>query len=440
MATVVRGTTRFVESADVDTSVQQLFRPIALLSESLESSVVDDMSDKVLSVPKNSDSTKTDAPEQPKVPFNSADWQAANAKHQDGKGQTTGVCDCKIEGKLDEKETAKAVEELSKATTPTARMAALGKLADGGVEKFSMKDKDGTTRQFRIETEKAGGSTLLHCYGMDERNQEQVVMRAARSADGKFTQQRYQDDHLASFHGDTWSRNMAGKSFLVGEVSSKQLSQKNIERRSTADSDRSTNDGRSKSLAAHDSNGKNRRSESRDRHRDEDDRRDRKGDKHSTKDREGNDRRDDRHTNRDRERHDRRDDRAKDRERSGSRFNLGEALGTVGRFVAPFLFSALERSFYSNDCNLYRYQQNQRFDRGCRDYYDSDRYGYDRNRYDGYDRGQDFRRQDHCRNDYDRRYGNYERYGHNNRNHHRHDNHNRRSSNSSNNWLSKLFR
>lgn len=388
------------------------------------------MSDKVIPPKPVDTDSKAKTPELPPstVQINGAEWQTANAKHQEGKGQTVCVCDCKITGKLDEKETAKTIAELSKATTTEARLTAIGKLADGGVDKFSMKDKDGTTREFRIETEKVNGHSFLHCYGKDDQKQEQVVFRAERTADGKFKQERNKDNQLVSFTGDAWGKSMSGKSYFVGSESTnkkpadtEKIGDKRTGKTGTTGDDHSrgkigaphdvSDSGKRRASHDEDAHGKSRISESRERHRsDDDDRRDRRDDRH--------DRRDDRHADRDRDH----------RDKGGSRFNLGETLGTVARVVAPFLLSALERNQY-RDCNPYR-NHRYRPEYGCQNYYGSgyDRYGYDR--YDSYNLG---RGSGHCGNDYDRRYGNrnyydpYRQSGHH------------RNRHSSSNWLSRMF-
>jgi hypothetical protein len=399
------------------------------------------MSDKAFAPPKPADThnkdvrTVKDAP--PSALIKPGDWQAANAKHQDGKG-TANVCDCKIVGKLDEKEIAKTVEELSKATDPKKQLAALGKLADGGVDKFSMKDKDGTTRQFRLETEKVGESTLLHCYGVDSNKAEQVVMRALRAKDGTFNQQRFEDDRLASFHGDKWSRSMAGKSFLVGAVeksdhqtTQKQKSDDGDMKSKKTEKHESSPDrevgGKSRASQSESSNGKHRSSRDEESHV-----RSRKSETHRREERDSDsrNRRVERHDKSDRDSSDRRD--RDDRPRI--RFNLLETLGDVARVATPFLLSAIGGGRRQCNDDYYYQRQRMQFDDGYRDYQDYGRFNdnhYRRNDYGFGNQGGNYRFGNergggcHSRNYYD-----------DNRGDHRHNNNRRQSSN----WFSKIFR
>ncbi|MBC7998056.1 MAG: hypothetical protein IAF58_08950, partial [Leptolyngbya sp.] len=150
--------------------------------------------------------------------FSQGDWKAANAQRNASNGDKD-CCKCEITDKPEDQATERTIDDLRNGKSTAARLTALGKLADDGIQQFLMLDKDGTARQYRIETEKCGNRTLIHCYGNDDKGEERVVMRAARTADGEFEQERNKDGKHVSYYGDIWTREMQGKSSLVGDAS-----------------------------------------------------------------------------------------------------------------------------------------------------------------------------------------------------------------------------
>ena len=266
--------------------------------------------------------------------------------------------------------------DLRYAKSTAARLTALEKIAASGEERFSFKDKDGVEREFRVETEKCGGKTLIHCYGRDANGREQIVMRVARNASGELEPQRDKDGKPVSYYGDNWSRSMQGRSFLTAETSEGRK-------------EHSRNDERAiREPKLRDSSKPPRANEDRD---------DRRGD--NDKGRESNeDRKRERERGRDRGREIGRDS---ERELSENRYDrqrprldIGRTLADVAMIAAPFLMAELSNKNRCHDYYPYRDYPRHLPERGCRNYYDD--YGY-RGFEQHYGRGGNFGWQQHNR-------------------------------------------
>lgn len=110
-----------------------------------------------------------------------------------------------------------AEDDLRHAKSTAARLTALEKIAASGTEHFSFEDKDGVEREFRVELNKCGDKTLIHCYGKDANGHEQIVMRVARNSSGELEPEKDKHGKPVSYYGDNWSRSMQERSFLSGE-------------------------------------------------------------------------------------------------------------------------------------------------------------------------------------------------------------------------------
>ncbi len=147
--------------------------------------------------------------------FSGDDWTAANARRQAVLKPPEADLEIVDDSGSDKFEFAE--DDLRHAKSTAARLTALEKIASSGVEKFKFEDKDGVEREFRVETNKCGDKTLIHCYGKDSQGHEQIVMRVARNASGELEPERNKDGKPVSYYGDNWSRTMQGKSVLIGE-------------------------------------------------------------------------------------------------------------------------------------------------------------------------------------------------------------------------------
>ncbi|MCC6979187.1 MAG: glycoside hydrolase family 75 protein [Candidatus Melainabacteria bacterium] len=109
---------------------------------------------------------------------------------------------------------AKAALESSTATAQE-KLRAVEKLLSTGVDKLEITDKDGTTRQLRLELDMSVGKPLVHVF-THEGGKERVLLRAVSNGDGTYKNQR--DDRKKTevgFYGDWWTKNMSGKTHFA---------------------------------------------------------------------------------------------------------------------------------------------------------------------------------------------------------------------------------
>ncbi len=288
--------------------------------------------------------------------FSGDDWAAANHRRRPVLAANQSDLEI-VDSKKDNYEFAE--DDLRHAKSTAARLTALEKIAASGVDKFKFEDKDGVEREFRVETNKCGDKTLIHCYGRDAQGHEQIVMRVARNASGELEPERNKDGKPVSYYGDNWSRTMQGKSVLIGENRNEHC----------RDDERASKPAKP---AKHDE--KNDSSRQR---RERDNREDGNCDRESNRKRGRDQVRD-------------RDDRDFDRDgRRGPRLDIGRALADGVAMAAPFLMAHLNNR---NNCNdYYSYRDYPRYlpERGCHNYYDDYRRQREpgcRNYYDDYNR------------------------------------------------------
>ncbi len=275
--------------------------------------------------------------------FSGDDWTAANARRQ--AALKPQEADLEIVDDSDSDKFKFAEDDLRHAKSTAARLTALEKIASSGVEKFKFEDKDGVEREFRVETNKCGDKTLIHCYGKDSRGHEQIVMRVARNASGELEPERNKDGKPVSYYGDNWSRTMQGKSVLIGENRNENKQTENHgnrERERSRDRDRS--------------GGAKERELERDRERDRDKEKDRGREKDCDRERT--------QRNRSKETCEDGDDRRR------PRLDIGQKLAEVAMVAAPFLMAQLSNRNRCNDNYPYRDYPRHLPERGCRNYYD----------------------------------------------------------------------
>lgn len=258
--------------------------------------------------------------------------------------------------------------DLRYAKSTAARLTALEKIAASGKEKISFEDKDGVERAFRVETEKCGDKTLIHCFGKDANGCEQIVMRVARNASGELEPQRDKNGKPVSYYGDNWSRSMQGRSFLTAETSEGRK-------------EHSCNDERAIRAQKHRGNDKpaRARDERDDRKRDYDRERESYSDRKRETDRGG---KSDRELSENRY------------ERQRPRLDIGRTLADVAMIAAPFLMAELSNKNRCHDYYPYRDYPRHLPERSCRNYYDDNGYrGFEQH----YGRGGNFGWQQHNR-------------------------------------------
>lgn len=240
--------------------------------------------------------------------------------------------------------------DLKNAKSTAARLTFLEKLSASGIENFKFKDKDGTEREFRVETQKSGDKTLIHCYGKDAEGEEQIVMRAARNASGELEPQRNKDGEPVSYYGDKWSRSMQNKTYLlgdrngglVGDTSAKRhdYREDGVKRRPERDQDRARGRG-----------------QDRDPDRDRENERDKNRDRRIVRD-----------EDRPRERRSRE---YEEKEVRRPRVDIGRALADVASIAAPFLMAHLSNRERCSDNYPYRDYPRYLPERGCGNYFDN---------------------------------------------------------------------
>ncbi|MBX9953072.1 MAG: hypothetical protein K2Y39_28120 [Candidatus Obscuribacterales bacterium] len=254
-------------------------------------------------------------------------------------------------------------DDLRNAKSTAARLTALERIASSGEESFKFRDKDGAQREFRVETQKCGEKTLIHCYAKDSRGSEQVVMRAVRNASGEIEQQRNAEGKLVSYYGDNWSRSMQGRTFLVAEKpESERAEMQNGERRRQSDK-RGCREQEQNSPSVRVDSGRR--------------------ENESKTGRQSADRGEERDVN------------------VAPRLDVGRALAEVASIAAPFLMAQLNNRGRCNDLYPFTDYPRRLPERGCGNYYD----GHNRHYYDSF-RHDDFwglRRQNS--DDYNRRWG-----------------------------------
>ncbi|MBA3992640.1 MAG: hypothetical protein C0469_03875 [Cyanobacteria bacterium DS2.3.42] len=289
--------------------------------------------------------------------FSGDEWAAANARRQ--AKLTPQEVDLEIVDNSGSDKFEFAEDDLRHAKSTAARLTALEKIAASGVDKFKFEDKDGVEREFRVETNKCGDKTLIHCYGKDSHGHEQVVMRFARNASGELEAERNKDGKPVSYYGDNWSRTMQGKSFLIGE-----------KRNESREADNHGNRERAR---------ESEKSKEKDRNRSGERDRERERDRGSEKDR-------GREKDCDRERTQR--SRSKETcedgdDRRRPRLDIGQKLAEVAMVAAPFLMAQLSNRDRCNDNYPYRDYPRHMSERGCRNYYDDNH--HQSNYYQGHD-------------------------------------------------------
>lgn len=108
---------------------------------------------------------------------------------------------------------AKAALE-NPAATAQEKLRAVEKLLSTGVDKLEITDKDGTTRQLRLELDMSVGKPLVHVF-TNEGGKERVLLRAVSNGDGSYKNQRDKNGREVGFYGDWWSSNMHDKTNFV---------------------------------------------------------------------------------------------------------------------------------------------------------------------------------------------------------------------------------
>ncbi len=297
--------------------------------------------------------------------FSGDDWTTAANRRRPA--QEVRQTDFEIVDSAEDKY-AFAEDDFRRAKSTAARLTALEKIASSGVDRFKFEDKDGGEREFRVETSKCGGKTLIHCYGKDSNGHEQIVMRVARNASGELEPERNKDGKPVFYYGDNWSRTMQGKSYLIGENRN----------------EHQENDRGSKATKHHekkDSSHKHEREQGRNKDREKD-------------------------CDREKNQKNRGNDRVEERDgRRGPRLDIGRTLADAAMIAAPFLMAQLSNRNQCNDYYPYRDYPRHLPERGCRNYYDDYQHRHRepgcRNYYDNYNRhsnkGRNHQRKDPCR-------------------------------------------
>jgi hypothetical protein len=74
-------------------------------------------------------------------------------------------------------------------------------LADAGINKVQVADKDGKMHDYRIETEKAGQNTMVHMYEKGASGKENVALRGVERADGSVGHEKDSRGRDVAFEG-----------------------------------------------------------------------------------------------------------------------------------------------------------------------------------------------------------------------------------------------
>lgn len=125
-------------------------------------------------------------------------------KTQQGRVETSGTPQEKLRGD------AQAILQNDKATSQE-KLKVVEKLLASGVDRLEIKDRDGQTRNLRLEVCYAGSKAMIHAF-TDEGGKERVLLRGISNGDGTFTQEKDKSGRSVGFYGDWWTKNMSDRS------------------------------------------------------------------------------------------------------------------------------------------------------------------------------------------------------------------------------------
>jgi hypothetical protein len=105
-------------------------------------------------------------------------------------------------------------------STVSEKLKAIDDLAQAGETKLTIPDKNGVSKDYRIERSDLGdGRALVHMFAPpDESGKENIAFRAISDGHGHYEQQRDDSGKPVSFRGSNWSEKEAGQSGIADDT------------------------------------------------------------------------------------------------------------------------------------------------------------------------------------------------------------------------------